>query len=255
MEDKEWDFITDDDPDFIAYLAETPPLEPPTKEDLKRLSHEWKRIGEEQEAIRDEVLSFHTAFSGLEQSLSVLLHNILNAGTSRVAYAIYYSPTSFDARAELVGNALIQIATEQKQLVDLLPYWKAITAKMQGVRRLRNAIAHSAPANHSIKGKIYARLAPPAFDVIRIRRKIEKGQIPGLTAQDIRHGSKKVRYISEGIDRVNRLVAEFRDGNPSLLRRYAALAAHPMAGHSPAQSAQSAKSPPKRQRQQPPSGG
>ena len=66
-------------------------------------------------ALNGEVTNFHSNFAQLETCLANLLHAILDASTSAIPLAIYYSPTSFDARAEVVGNALIQLATEKKK--------------------------------------------------------------------------------------------------------------------------------------------
>jgi hypothetical protein len=74
-----------------------------------------------------------------------------------------------------------------------------------------------------INGKLYARLSPPAFDVIRIGRKLARRQIPGLSAHDIWQGVKKARALQECVDHINRLVTEFHEGNPSLQKKYDAL--------------------------------
>jgi len=249
MTDPEWELLPDDHPDFIAYMGGNPV--DPTKEELERFGKELARLEDEGLAIKAAVADFNVAFSQLEQALSHLLHDILNVGDSKLAYAIYFSPTSFDARAELVGNAVIQIATEQKRLAELLPHWERITKWMRSVRILRNAIAHSSLLNLQIKGKLYARLSPPASDVIRIGRKLAERQIPGLSAHDIRQGSLKVRRLSDAVVLVSRVVAEFHDGNPSLQRRFLALKNGPMAADSPETKGRSSKRQPRR----PPSGG
>jgi hypothetical protein len=229
--------LPDDNPEIIAYRTKhpVPPelLKPPTKEELQRFSTMMREDELERKRIRNAVMSFHGAFSSLETALSTLLYAILHIPDSQLAYAIYYSPTSFDARAELVNNALIQITTEQSRLADLLPHWKKINDKMQQIRNLRNAVAHSSLLTFSINGKFHTRLSPPAFDVIRVGRKKATRQIPGLSGHDIWQGTRKARWLSERIDDVNRLVTEFRDGNPSLREKYAALEAGLRADRSP----------------------
>ena len=219
--------LPDDHPEVVAYRAKHPVpegfLKPPTEQEHRRFAAMNKAAEKEHERIRRNVTQFTIAFSGLETALSALLYAMLNIQKSQIAYAIYYSPTSFDARAELVGNALIQLATENKPLADLLEIWTTISDSIRQARNLRNAIAHSSPLTHSINGKLHARLSPPAFDVIRIGRRLAKRQIPGLSAHDIWEGIKKVRALDECVDCVNRLVAEFHDGNPSLQKRYDAL--------------------------------
>jgi hypothetical protein len=226
--------LPDDHPEIIAYYAKFPIEPPPTAEEFRKFEEMMHEDGVERMRIQNNVMQFHGAFSSLETALSTLLASILNITGSQLSYAIYYSPTSFDARAEIVNNALIQIATEQKHLADLLQHWKKIDEKIQEVRRLRNAIAHSSLLTFgSAKGKLYTRLSPPAFDVIRVGRKRANKQIPGLTSDDVWQGTKKTRWLSERIDDVSRLVFEFHDGNPSLREKYAQLEADLKVGHSP----------------------
>jgi hypothetical protein len=210
---------------------------------MERFAAQYRENELEHERLRNHVGQFLYIFSTLETALSTLLYAILNIRDSQIAYAVFYSPTSFEARAEIVNNALIQIATERQPLAGVLPLWQTVRDKMQDVRRLRNAVAHSSQTTYGIGDKLYARLSPPAFDVIRVGRKRAKRQIPGLTSHDLWEGIKKIRWLSERVDDVNRLVTEFHDGNPSLREKYAALEAGLRAGRSPAQSAKSRPKP------------
>jgi hypothetical protein len=232
--------LPEDNPEVLAYLAKhpVPPelLKPPTKEERERFAKEYRENELEHQRIRDNLAQFYYTFSTLETALSALLYAILNLRDSQIAYAIYYSPTSIDARAEMVHNAVIQIAAERKPLADLLPLWETIYRKTQRVRTLRNAVAHSSQITYGIKNKLYARLSPPAFDVIRVGRKQAQRQIPGLTSNDLWEGIRKIRWLTERVDDVNRLVTEFHDGNPSLLEKYRALEAGLRTDYRPAES-------------------
>ena len=135
--------------------------------------------------------------------------------------AIYYSPTSFEARSEIVGNAVIQIASEQKALSELLPIWTKISEKVDRARRLRNAVAHGSPITHLTKRwKMHVRWSPPAFDVIRIGRKRSEGQLPGISERDIAQGRIQLFHLERCIEAINRLVREWQEGNPSLQKKF-----------------------------------
>jgi hypothetical protein len=108
---------------------------------------------------------------------------------------------------------------------SLLNDWEVVYERISKARKLRNAVAHSSPITHLINGKPHARLSPPAFDVIRIGRKLAARQIPGLSGEDIRRGIIKAGHASACVDAINRLISEFHDGNPSLQQRFAALKA------------------------------
>ncbi len=174
----------------------------------------------EQEAIRTAVIAFNARFSELELVLGNLLSAIINIKDSKIAHAIYYSPTSFDARSEIITNAIIQIATERHALAGLLLHWEKISEKIGQSRRLRNAIAHGSLLNISIGKTVHARLSPPAFDVIRVGRKIAKRQVPGLTASDINRGIQNLILLFECTNQVIQLLTEFHEGNLSLQGRY-----------------------------------
>jgi hypothetical protein len=86
---------------------------------------------------------------------------------------------------EIVSNVLVQLASEKGDLSDLQPLWRFIENKIDSVRRMRNSLAHGVLQTLVIRGKSHVRFSPLAFDVIRLGRPIDKGNIPGLTASDI----------------------------------------------------------------------
>lgn len=230
--------LPDDHPDVVAFLAKQPPLppeilKPPSEEELAQIRRDHERIEREHMAIRDAVVAFNSKFAALETALSALLYSILNLANSKLAYAIYYSPTSFDARATLVENCIIQIASEQAPLAEIPALWKKIVKKINRARNLRNALAHGAQTTLMVNNKPHARFTAPAFDVIRIGRVLSERQIPGLTANDISAGRKNLIWLIDAADCVNRLIGEFHSGNPSLLEKYRLLNVHLQADGNP----------------------
>jgi hypothetical protein len=224
------EFIPEDDVEirlFRQRMENTfgPPPAPLTAEQSRQAARDQETIELEHKALRDAIWRFNSVFNELEIALSALLHAALNMPNSHVAYAIYYSPNGFDARVEIVHNVIQQLATENKSLSDLLPLWTDLHVDLRGTpRTMRNKIAHGMPITLVVRGKQHARLTSPAFDANRVGRHMDKGQIPGLTASDIANGAKKVHWLAERTDDVNRLLSAFhKDGHSTLPEKYRAL--------------------------------
>ncbi len=182
-------------------------------DNIKRMMAEHESLDREHMELNNAILAHQRAWVELEIALSALLYEVLNVEprSSLIAYALYYSPTSIEARTELVHNALNQLITENPGLAPLAPLWLLLYKKIGRARTTRNAVAHGTPHILSINGKNYARLTSPAFDVIRVGRPISKGQIPGIGAHELSDAVKRAVYLMECVDEVNRAVAAFRD--------------------------------------------
>jgi hypothetical protein len=219
--------LPDDHPDVVAFREAHPVdpklLVPPSPEDIESSHKAYLRVGEDHKLIAAGIVRFNKWFAELETALSALLYVLINKPDSKIAYAIYFSPTSFEARVTLVENSLIQIASENDKLAILIDLWKIAAVNLQRARRLRNAIAHGTPSTVVIGDKPFARLTAPAFDIIRIGRTIANRQIPGLTHNDIENGLNRVLRLNEAVDAFSRVVSEFHEGNPKLQERFAEL--------------------------------
>lgn len=169
----------------------------------------------EHERLRGAILAHQQVWVELEIAMSTLLYEVLRLEprSSHIAYALYYSPTSIEARTELVHNALCQLIAENTGLVVIEPLWALTYKKIGRARAIRNAVAHGMPLTLSVNGKNHARLTSPAFDIIRVGRIISKGQVPGIAAQNLMDAVKKVALLMECVDDVNRAIVAFRD-NP-----------------------------------------
>ena len=221
--------LPEDHPEIIAFRAAhpTPPemLQPLTPAQIRQMEADHVRLRKEHDALRNAIWTFNSTFNELEIALSALLYAALNVPNSQVAYAIYYSPNSFDARAEIVDNVIQQLTAENPRLDELVPLWAKLYKDFRSTRTMRNKIAHGMPITLSIRGKNHARLTSPAFDTNRVGRRIRQGRIPGLTVSDIANGAKKTAWLTNRIDDVNRLLAVFyEDGNPTLPEKYRTLA-------------------------------
>lgn len=223
--------LPDDHPDVVSFneAHPIPPemLRPLTPDERRRIQDDHVRITKEHDALRNAIWSFNSAFNELEIALSTLLHEALHVPKSKVAYAVYYSPNSFDARAEIVDNVIKQLIIENGRLEALSPLWASLYDNFRGTRTKRNSIAHGMPITIAIRGKSHVRLTSPVFDANRVGRHItETGQPPGLTASDIARGAQKARWLVERVDDVNRLLTTFHeDGNPTLPEKFSVLEA------------------------------
>lgn len=105
------EFLPDDNAEVIAFheMLRAAGVWPPptfTEQDLANLLPIMKKVDNELEALKNAIWSFNQTFHEFELALSSLLYVALRIEplSSQVAYAIYYSPTSFDARTEIVDN-------------------------------------------------------------------------------------------------------------------------------------------------------
>ena len=152
--------LFDDDPELITFFAQFPAgfLDPPNPEELERERQEELRIAPEHERIRTNAALFNSMFSDLENSLGLFLNVLLNIPNSQIAYAIYFSPTSFEARCEIVQNVLWQLISENPLIKPLQISSDAVFRKIERARRIRNVIAHASPQTLQINGRKHARL-------------------------------------------------------------------------------------------------
>jgi hypothetical protein len=104
------ELLADDDPELVAFLQKAGRDEKVRQFSAKEqagFKREYEKAIAEEESIQLSVSAFAKSFAMLEDELSKLLSRIINAGGSKIAFAIYYSPTSFDARSEIVSNSVI----------------------------------------------------------------------------------------------------------------------------------------------------
>jgi hypothetical protein len=223
------DPLPEDHPEVVAFRKRAeaffgPPPPPRTEDELRAemrlFQQENRRVEHEVGKIKRAVEWFDANFNQLEIALSALLATMLNIPGSRAAHAIYFSPNSFDARVEIVSNVLVQLASEKGDLSDLQPLWRFIENKIDSVRRMRNSLAHGVLQSLVIRGKSHVRFSPLAFDVIRLGRPIDKGNMPGLTASDIMQSAMSAERLVGLVDRANKVFSAHYYAAPTLPLRF-----------------------------------
>ena len=235
------EFLTEDHPEIIKYREAHPVPEemrkPFSKKDLQRLWQDSKRVEREHTELRNAIWAFNQRFSELEIALSTLLYEAIHAEprSSKIAYAVYYSPDGFHGRIALVDNVIKQLIFENGGLSDLTEQWNILFKNFGGVRKMRNTLAHGTPITLLIRGRNHVRLTSPAFDVIRVGRPLAStGDPPGLKTDDIRDGTSKLRWLADRVDEVNRAIDAFHQNEPKAFsERFAALKAGLQTSHNP----------------------
>lgn len=223
------EFLPDDHPEVIEFCKEHPMPEtkPLTPKEIEQQHREWQRLDVEHKSLRDLMVSFSITFSELEMALGNLLYEILNIQpkSSHIGHAIYYTPTSFEARRDIVNSALIQLIKENEKLADVKTHSDVIFDKINQLnRKRRNPIAHGSPITLNINGKVYARITSPAFDILRVGSIIQNNQIPGFSVQDMKIAVAQCRWCIERIDDINRLITAYHeDDDETYQKKFARL--------------------------------
>jgi hypothetical protein len=191
-----------------------------TPDELEKLAQQNREIEAEYVELNNYTLAFHRQWAELDNALGALLYEILHLPDSHIAYAIYFSPTSAEARAEIVSNALLQLVRENDDLgkprtnwKKLNLHWVAISETLSAIRNFRNKVAHGSAQRLVIGKKTHLRLMSPAFDVIRVGRTIDRKQVPGLTAHDIQTAVSKTRFAVTMVDFTNKAIVALRDND------------------------------------------
>jgi hypothetical protein len=160
-------------------------------------------------------------------ALGNLLYEILNIQpkSSHIGHAIYYTPTSFEARTNIVNFALIQLIKENEKLADVKIHSDVIFDKISQLNRTRrNPIAHGSPITLHINGKAYARITSPAFDILRVGSKIQNSQIPGFSVQEMKIAVTQCRWCIDRVDDINRVITAYHeDDNDTFQEKFARL--------------------------------
>ncbi|NIX75546.1 hypothetical protein [Microvirga terricola] len=215
------DPLPDDDPEVLAFRAThpVPTVEPLTFEEMQRLNQRYEKVNKEHEEIRDGMLATFMVWSDLENALCALFYALLNQRNSHVAHAIYFAIASLDGRLKVVDVAFARTAKEQPNLRPLVPFWKTTLGAISRLKEARNSIAHGAPITVVVNNRPHARLASPFLDVQRFEERMDKRQLPGLSANDLRGTAKAARERADTVDELNRAVIAMWDGDDATLQQ------------------------------------
>jgi hypothetical protein len=210
--------LSDDHPEVVAFKERQPPLpkdvlRPLKREEAEKLRKEHETLDAEYQASNNAALARYRGWSELELAFSGLLYEVLhhpNKG-SRLANVIYFSPTRLGARTTLVNDAVLQLIEEdEKVLGDLRTLWAEVFTNMRPERETKSAVAHGSRVSLSVRGKNYVRWTSPPFDHMRVGRPISKGEIPGVSADQMSRSVQQLSHLRDCVDDINRVVVAYR---------------------------------------------
>jgi len=167
---------------------------------------EQARLKEESDELHRQTNVFFSLWSALESNLALLLCEILNIDyqKSKIGFAVYYSPTSFDARQTIVGNCLTNYIRESKNLDELQPLWERLNDRISRLRRKRNTIAHGSIGLVYYGAKNYMRILLPMFDFRD--KEITANSIPGLSINDMKNVIRNLGLAIQCVEKFTLLV-------------------------------------------------
>lgn len=142
--------------------------------------------------------------------------------SSHIAYAIYYGLPGFGVRQTVVSNSIKQLIKDNKDLYLLRTLWTKIDKNLSDARVSRNAIVHGTVQTliyGSKPRKKRALLSPLPFDVVRINRKIEENDDPGLDINQLSTAVQKVAKLALCVDGVNKVIGGFHPSEKFRLQK------------------------------------
>lgn len=176
------------------------------------------RLIEETAALRNAIVNITLAWSGVETSLALVLKACAEPqGTGDIAFAIFYSLASADARLGVVDAAFTTLIQKSPHEDDILSVWKPLTDSINKRKRVRNAVAHGQIVTSCIHGKNHVRLAPQIFDWKRMIPRTRIRQPVGLKAADIDHCTSVMGKISNIIPRFGGIADHIHKGEHASL--------------------------------------
>ncbi|WP_421955860.1 hypothetical protein [Polaromonas sp.] len=207
------EFLPDDHPEIQDFQRRypIPDARPLTLDVLQRIEVENKKANENIQALGKLTLEFLNAWSTLEMSLGSLFAATLNhpQTVSRVASAVYYGLTGFEARIGATGSAIVQLADDLPELAEIIPAWMILQAALREIKKTRNHVAHGSITRIHFDGKQYVGITSPSFDP-RIGRYLKAGSDPGLTAIQLRERINEIHPIYNALDKLNTMVSEYK---------------------------------------------
>lgn len=121
-------------------------------------------------------------FCRVEAGLGLIFSRVMQARSSRVAEAAFYSVQSFSDKLKMTNNA----AQSSLVLAGRITQWDALCKRCQSASELRNKLAHFEVVQRSVNnGPIEVRLEPNFSDFIRIEKSGPKSfNVEQITAWD-----------------------------------------------------------------------
>jgi hypothetical protein len=151
---------------------------------------ESAKVVKQHEHINQSMLFMMRQWAFLETHLAMLLHTIIRDGNGSLASAIYFAPSAFEARKQIVEAALMTVCEPYDKDNDISDLWATWSARINKHKKVRNAVAHGTVSTYYRFGKNQARLMPPFFNFSPLAKSYKSRQPPGLSGNDIEASAK-----------------------------------------------------------------
>lgn len=117
--------------------------------------------------LKHAISEFHSAWTLLENQLSNLLNAILgyDKTKTRMAFAVFYAPTSMETQLTLLDDCLNLLVREHAYDLRIIAIWSAISDRIVKCKKDRNFIAHSSIHVFKDGEEKFARLTSPITNI------------------------------------------------------------------------------------------
>jgi hypothetical protein len=218
------EFLPDDNPEVVAFNKAHPvPYVPPlTKEEIIKFAADHKRMAEDQREILSEVANITLGWANVENALVLLLDGILNdrhnTKMTAILSTMYFSLSNLESRIGLVDAAIRATFDGNALEKEFEPEWNHLRNKLNGLKKVRNKVAHGQLATVAVGRRNHVRLTSPIFDFQSSREAQKNRQVPGLSASDLRHSRIAIGSAIAIIDAFSEIMAHLRSNDISTLR-------------------------------------
>jgi len=104
------------------------------------------------------------------------------------AAAVYFAVDGLSARIDIASAAFLEmlVTTLPADKARIEPRWNKTIKLINKLKGARNKIAHGAMSTWQRNNKRYPRITRPLQNIREVREMLERGQIPGLSANQRR---------------------------------------------------------------------
>jgi len=134
-----------------------------------------------------------TQWAHVQDSLLRVFSKLIGEVDFQIASMIFYSPSSYEVRIDIVDNVAKAVLTDP----DLLKEWNDLRDKIITKKRKRNILAHLM-ALHDFENPDKSVIRPHLFNATVIN-KFQNKSIPSYTAKDIQGISQLFGQLSEDL--------------------------------------------------------
>lgn len=170
-----------------------------------------EHLTEEHEEMLKNVSILTLSWAHVENALVILFSKIIRDPPAALASAIYFSPSSLEARFKIVKSALSVVIRGHPRAERISSFWNTTVNKFGHLKYTRNFVAHGQITTHHYRGRNRLRLTAPMFQFAPFEESFEKRQAPGMSSGDLKKSTTAVRTLTKRITAMTSIVTHLRD--------------------------------------------